>query len=62
MTARPSLLTVAEVAAELRVSRTCVYEQIRRGEIPTITVGRALRVPSRWLEERIDASMSKAAS
>lgn len=54
------VLTVAELADALQVSRWCVYDRIRRGEIPTITVGRALRVPRVWLDRQITAALEVA--
>jgi excisionase family DNA binding protein len=38
------LLTVPEVAQVLRISRGRCYELCRRGFIPTIRVGRQLRI------------------
>ncbi len=38
------LLTVAEVAAVMRVSRMTVYRLIRRGQLKAIRVGRNYRV------------------
>lgn len=43
---RPSevpLLTTAEVAQLLRVSRTFVYTETREGHLPAIRLGRAVR-------------------
>jgi excisionase family DNA binding protein len=37
---RPAVLTVEEVAKLLRLGRTATYEAIRRGEIPSIKIGR----------------------
>ena len=39
----PSLLTAGEVAALLGVPTSWVYEQSRRGRIPTVTLGRYRR-------------------
>lgn len=60
MSGESMVLTVPEVAAALQVSRWTVYDRIKRHEIPTITVGRALRVPRRWLDELLagDIEMS----
>gem|GEM_PF-3726514 len=48
-------LRPAEVAAELRVSQTTVYELLRTREIPAIRVRGQWRIPSdrfrRWLED-----------
>lgn len=42
-------LTVAQVASELQVSRDVVYEAVRRGEIPSLRIGRTVRIPASWL-------------
>lgn len=48
-------LTVEEAAQLLAVSRAQAYALVRRGELPSVTVGKAIRVPRRaleaWLEE-----------
>lgn len=53
MTARaqPIMLRPAEVAALLALSRSEVYRMIERGEIPSVRIGRSVRVPRRWVEE-----------
>ncbi len=38
-------LTVAEVAALMRVSKMTVYRLVHSGELPAIRVGRSFRVP-----------------
>ena len=43
--------TVDEAAAVLGISRNSAYEAARRGEIPTIRVGRRILVPRSLLEE-----------
>ncbi len=51
------LLTPDEAATWLNLSRAKVYEMLRSGEIPSITVGRARRIPraglEAWLDERL---------
>jgi len=42
---------VAEAAAMLAVSRSQMYELLRRGQIPSIRVGQRVRVPLEALEE-----------
>ena len=48
------LLTVPEVAKVLRIGRNLAYELVARGEIPSVRLGRVIRVPrsslERWLE------------
>lgn len=38
-------LTIDETARELGISRGSAYEAARRGELPTIRIGRRLLVP-----------------
>ncbi|MBA2323568.1 MAG: helix-turn-helix domain-containing protein [Pseudonocardiales bacterium] len=40
-----ALLTVAEVAKTLRVSKMTIYRLIEAGELPAIRIGRSFRVP-----------------
>jgi excisionase family DNA binding protein len=50
------LMTVAEVAAVMRVSNMTVYRLIKNGELPAVRVGRNYRLRGsdleRFLEER----------
>ena len=39
------VLTVEEAAAILRISRGSAYEGCRRGDIPTLRIGRRVLVP-----------------
>ena len=45
--AQVQFLTVAEVAAMMRVSKMTVYRLVHAGELPAVRVGRSFRVPSR---------------
>ena len=44
-------LTPAEVRKFLRVSRSRIYEMIEQGEIPSIKLGRLIRIPRDQLLE-----------
>ena len=44
------LFTVPEVARQLGLGRSLVYQLVMRGEIDSIKVGRARRVPAEALE------------
>ncbi len=46
-------LTGTEVAQRLRISRAKVYWMIQRGEIPSVKMGRNVRVRQRDMEEYI---------
>jgi len=55
------VLTVPEVAAELQIPASTVYDLIRRGEIPSVRVGKRIRVPKRRLEAWINGRQGAAA-
>jgi excisionase family DNA binding protein len=44
-------LTVAEVAAMMRVSKMTVYRLVHGGELPAARVGRSFRVPKSAVED-----------
>ena len=44
-------LTVAEVAALMRVSKMTVYRMVHSGELPAIRVGRSFRVPEQAVHD-----------
>jgi len=50
------LLRVPEAAEQLGIGRTKIYELISTGELPTIHIGRAVRISvsalQKWVEER----------
>jgi len=46
----PDILTVAEAGRCLRLGRNSAYEAIRRGEIPSVRMGRRILVPRVALE------------
>lgn len=49
--AEMKFLTVAEVAAVMRVSRMTVYRLVHSGELPAVRVGRSFRVPERVVHD-----------
>lgn len=49
----PRFLTVAEVAALMRVSKMTVYRMVHAGEIPAVRMGRSFRVPEAAVEKLI---------
>ena len=48
----PIMLRPSEVAALLALSRSEVYRLIERKVIPSVRIGRSVRVPRRWVEEQ----------
>ena len=53
-------LTVAEVAAIMRVSKMTVYRMVHSGTLPAIRVGRASRVPTRDVDNHPRAAFGHA--
>lgn len=52
-------LSVPEAGASyFGLSRGAAYEAAKRGEIPTIRIGKLLRVPVRALEQMLTATQS----
>lgn len=49
--AHVQFLTVAEVAAMMRVSKMTVYRLVHGGELPAARVGRSFRVPRQAVDE-----------
>lgn len=49
------LLTVAEVASRLRVTRAAVYVLVRDGVLPTVRLGRRIRVARNVLAAFVEA-------
>lgn len=49
-------LTVAEVAAVMRVSKMTVYRLVHSGELPAVRVGRSFRVPEDAVNEYLQRS------
>ncbi len=53
-------LTVAEVAAVIRVSRMTVYRLVHAGELASVRVGRSFRVPERAVHDYLNAAYTEA--
>lgn len=51
-----NFLTVAEVAAVMRVSKMTVYRLVHSGHLPAIRVGRSFRVPENAVHEYLRQS------
>lgn len=58
MNAQPFTLTIPEAGKTyFGLSRNGSYAAAKRGDIPTIRIGKLLRVPVRALEQRLDATL-----
>ena len=49
----PGLLRVQEAAKYLSIGRSTLYELIAQGAIPTVHIGRAVRIPTEALKELV---------
>ena len=58
--AQVRFLTVAEVAALMRVSRMTVYRLVHAGELASVRVGRSFRVPERAVHDYLRAAFTEA--
>ena len=58
--AEAKFLTVAEVAALMRVSKMTVYRLVHSGELPAIRVGRSFRVPEKAVHDYLSGSFVEA--
>jgi excisionase family DNA binding protein len=57
----PRLLRATEVAAVLGLGRSKVYDMMKRGQLPVVRIGKAIRVPADALERWIKNHTSAAA-
>lgn len=56
------LLTVPQVMARLQLGRSAVYDLLRSGQLVSITLGRARRIPSHALTDFIHARLEQEAA
>ena len=56
----PQFLTVAEVAAMMRVSKMTVYRLVHSGELPAVRVGRSFRVQEKDVDDYLRKSFYSA--
>jgi putative molybdopterin biosynthesis protein len=58
------LLRIEDAARVLKLSRTTVYDLLRRGELRIVRVGRAVRIPrseiERFARERLTEFLAQA--
>ena len=54
--ARTQFLTVAEVAALMRVSKMTVYRLVHNGELPAVRVRRSFRVHAKAVHDLLETS------
>ncbi|MCK5892030.1 MAG: helix-turn-helix domain-containing protein [Aeromicrobium sp.] len=60
MASAGEFLTIAEVAAQMRVSKMTVYRLVHGGELEAVRVGRSFRVTQKAVDDFIDKSFYQA--
>lgn len=60
MASGAEFLTVAEVAAQMRVSKMTVYRLVHSGELEAVRVGRSFRVPEKAVQTFLEKSFFEA--
>lgn len=55
-----ALLTPKDVARRLAVGRTMVFFLLRSGELPSVKIGRARRIPASAVDDFIKRQLGKA--
>ena len=58
---RVQFLTVAEVAAMMRVSKMTVYRLVHSGDLSAVRVGRSFRVPEHAVHEYLREAFQQSA-
>jgi excisionase family DNA binding protein len=56
------LLTIPQTAALLNISRTHCWELVRRGELPSIRLGRAVRINRDYVEALVASAAAPCPS
>ncbi|MEU1777727.1 helix-turn-helix domain-containing protein [Streptomyces sp. NPDC019922] len=56
------LLTVPQVMARLQLGRSAVYDLLRSGQLASITLGRARRIPAHALHDFIRTRLEQEAA
>ena len=58
----PSVLTVDELAEQLRIGRSSAYQLVNDGQIRSIRVGRAIRIPTDAVDRFLNGEPENGAS
>lgn len=56
------LLRVTEAAEQLSIARSKAYAMVQRGELPSVRLGKSVRVPQNALSDYVARLVSEAAA
>ena len=59
---KPELLRPTEAGKMLQIGRSKLYELISSGDIPTVEIGGMLRVPRRWVTDKVTQALAAHAA
>ena len=59
---RAQVLSVEAAGRVLGIGRSAAYEAVRRGDIPSVRIGRRIVVPIRALERILDGALSEGSA
>ncbi|MEW2300869.1 helix-turn-helix domain-containing protein [Streptomyces sp. NPDC006655] len=62
MTVGTELLTVPQVMERLQLGRTAVYDLLRTHQLPSLTLGRARRIPAHALDHLVRTRLEQEAA
>ena len=51
-----TIITIKEMSTILGIGRNTAYEAVKKGEIPSVKVGRRILVPSKALDKWLESS------
>jgi excisionase family DNA binding protein len=57
---KPDFLKPTEASIALKISRSKLYEALQRGEIPSVKIAGLIRIPRRWIDERVTEALRAA--
>jgi hypothetical protein len=57
---KPDFLKPSDVSIALKISRSKTYEALQRGDIPSINISGLIRIPRRWVDDRVAEAMRAA--
>lgn len=56
---KSDFLRPIDAGAALGISRSKLYEALQRGEIPSVRIAGLIRIPRRWIDERIRETLAQ---
>lgn len=58
METKSDFLRPVDAVVALKISRSRLYEALARGEIPSVRIAGLIRIPRRWIDERVREALN----